>query len=104
MGTIADISEPASELEHLIADLSESGLLVFVFGAGVGWCTAHRATHVRQGMLRAISLVRRGSGHSRSVPVPGASARLRDLAVARRCQAASRATTMITARTPSVAS
>lgn len=41
MGKIADISEPASELEHLIADLSESGLLVFVFGAGGGWCTAH---------------------------------------------------------------
>ena len=33
MGTIADISEPASELERLIADLSESGLLVFVFGS-----------------------------------------------------------------------
>jgi len=32
MSTIADISEPASELERLIADLSESGLLVFVFG------------------------------------------------------------------------
>jgi hypothetical protein len=41
MSTIADISEPASELERLIADLSESGLLVFVFGAGAGWCTAH---------------------------------------------------------------
>ena len=41
MSTIADISEPASELERLIADLSESGLLVFVFGVGVGWCTAH---------------------------------------------------------------
>ena len=39
MGTIADTSEPASELERLIADLSESGLLVFVFG--VGWWTAH---------------------------------------------------------------
>jgi hypothetical protein len=39
MSTIADISEPASELERLIADLSESGLLVFVFG--VGWWTAH---------------------------------------------------------------
>jgi hypothetical protein len=26
-------------LERLIAELSESGLLVFVFGAG--WCTAH---------------------------------------------------------------
>jgi putative heme iron utilization protein len=39
MGKIADTSEPASELELLIADLSESGLLVFVFG--VGWWTAH---------------------------------------------------------------
>ena len=39
MSTVADISEPASEVERLIADLSESGLLVFVFG--VGWCTAH---------------------------------------------------------------
>jgi hypothetical protein len=39
MDEIADISEPASELERLIADLSESGLLVFVFG--VGWWTAH---------------------------------------------------------------
>ena len=39
MSTIADTSEPASELERLIADLSASGLLVFVFG--VGWCTAH---------------------------------------------------------------
>ena len=35
MSTIADIDEPASELERLIADLSESGPLVFVFG--VGW-------------------------------------------------------------------
>ena len=34
MNTIADTSEPASELERLIADLSESGLLVFVFGYG----------------------------------------------------------------------
>jgi hypothetical protein len=41
MSTIADINEPASELERLIADLSESGPLVFVFGVGVGWCTAH---------------------------------------------------------------
>jgi putative heme iron utilization protein len=32
-------SEPTSELERLIAELSESGLLVFVFG--VGWVTAH---------------------------------------------------------------
>jgi hypothetical protein len=39
MGTTADTSEPASELERLIADLSESGQLVFVFG--VGWWTAH---------------------------------------------------------------
>jgi hypothetical protein len=39
MSTIADISEPASELERLIADLSASGQLVFVFG--VGWWTAH---------------------------------------------------------------
>ena len=39
MGKIADVSEPASELERLIAELSESGLLVFVFG--VGWWTAH---------------------------------------------------------------
>ena len=39
MGKIADGSEPASELERLIAELSESGLLVFVFG--VGWWTAH---------------------------------------------------------------
>jgi hypothetical protein len=39
MSKAADISEPASELEHLIADLSESGLLVFVFGDG--FTTAH---------------------------------------------------------------
>ncbi len=39
MSNVADISEPASELERLIADLSGSGLLVFVFG--VGWWTAH---------------------------------------------------------------
>ena len=39
MSTIADISEPATELERLITELSESGLLVFVFG--VGWWTAH---------------------------------------------------------------
>jgi putative heme iron utilization protein len=38
MSKVADI-EPASELEHLIADLSESGLLVFVFGDGLS--TAH---------------------------------------------------------------
>ena len=34
MSKIADVSEPASELERLIAELSESGLLVFVFGDG----------------------------------------------------------------------
>ena len=34
MTEVADISEPASELERLIADLSESGQLVFVFGDG----------------------------------------------------------------------
>ena len=39
MNKVADISEPASELERLIAELSESGLLVFVLG--VGWWTAH---------------------------------------------------------------
>jgi hypothetical protein len=36
---VADTSEPSNELERLIADLLESGLLVFVFG--VGWWTAH---------------------------------------------------------------
>ena len=39
MSKVTGVSEPDSELEHLIADLSESGLLVFVFG--VGWWTAH---------------------------------------------------------------
>ncbi len=61
MSTIAYISEPASELERLIADLSESGLLVFVFGAGVGWCAGLRPgcragfafSGVRVGALRA---------------------------------------------------
>ena len=38
MSTTAYTSEPASELEHLIADLAGSGLLVFVFGVGGGWC------------------------------------------------------------------
>jgi putative heme iron utilization protein len=41
MSKAADVSEPASELERLIAELSESGLLVFVFSAG--WWTAHLA-------------------------------------------------------------
>ena len=39
MSKIEGISEPANELERLIADLSESGPVVFVFG--VGWWTAH---------------------------------------------------------------
>jgi len=39
MSTTAYTSEPASELERLIADLSGSGPLVFVFGDG--FCTAH---------------------------------------------------------------
>ena len=39
MSTTAEISEPASELERLIADLPGSGLLAFVFG--VGWWAAH---------------------------------------------------------------
>ena len=39
MSKIADISEPTSELERLIVDLSGSGQLVFVFG--IGWWTAH---------------------------------------------------------------
>src|SRR5262252_4643592 len=34
MNEVTDISEPASELERLIAELSESGPLVFVFGDG----------------------------------------------------------------------
>jgi len=39
MSTTAEMSEPASELERLIAELSGSGPLVFVFGDG--FCTAH---------------------------------------------------------------
>ena len=39
MDKTTHVSEPASELERLIADLSGSGPLVFVFGDGV--CTAH---------------------------------------------------------------
>jgi hypothetical protein len=39
MSNVAEISEPASELERLIADLSASGQLVFVFGDGLS--TAH---------------------------------------------------------------
>jgi hypothetical protein len=39
MSTTADTSEPANQLERLIADLSAAGPFVFVFG--VGWWTAH---------------------------------------------------------------
>ena len=39
MDKTTDVSEPASELERLIADLSGSGPLVFVFGDG--FTTAH---------------------------------------------------------------
>ena len=39
MNEITATGEPTTELERLIAELSESGLLVFVFG--VGWWTAH---------------------------------------------------------------
>jgi hypothetical protein len=41
MSKIADINEPADELEHLIADLSKSAELIFVFGDGL--TTAHLA-------------------------------------------------------------
>jgi hypothetical protein len=50
MSTTAYTSEPASELEGLIADLPGSGLLAFVFG--VRWWTAHLAgvtTHLFRG-------------------------------------------------------
>ena len=41
MSPIAYISEPASELERLIADLSETGLVVFVFGGnGIDMATS----------------------------------------------------------------
>ena len=36
MNKAADVSEPASELERLITELSESGPLVFVFAADLG--------------------------------------------------------------------
>ena len=41
--SVTGISEPASELERLIAELSESGPLVFVFGDGL----THRAPEGR---------------------------------------------------------
>ena len=39
MDKVTDVGEPTSELERLIAELSGSGLLAFVFG--VGWWAAH---------------------------------------------------------------
>ena len=45
MNEITATGEPATELERLIAELSESGLLVFVFG--VGWWTAHLTGAIR---------------------------------------------------------
>jgi hypothetical protein len=39
MSTTAEMTEPVSEVERLIAELSGSGPLVFVFGDG--FCTAH---------------------------------------------------------------
>ena len=36
MSQVTDISEPASELEHLITELSESGLLVFASASAGG--------------------------------------------------------------------
>ena len=47
MSNIACISEPESELERLIAELSESGQLIFVFGCCLleyreGWSPSTR--------------------------------------------------------------
>jgi hypothetical protein len=50
MSTTAETSEPATELERLIADLPRSGLVAFVFG--VGWWVAHLdgvTTHLLRG-------------------------------------------------------
>ena len=50
MSTTAEIGEPASELERLIADLPGSGLQAFIFG--VSWWVAHLAgvtTHLFRG-------------------------------------------------------
>jgi hypothetical protein len=50
MSANAEISEPASELERLIADLPGSGLVSFVFG--VGWWVGHldgATTHLFRG-------------------------------------------------------
>ncbi len=60
MSTTASTSEPASELEHLIADLPGSGLLAFVFG--VGWWVAHLAgvtTHLFRGPADSALVARR---------------------------------------------
>jgi hypothetical protein len=60
MSTTGYTSEPASELEHLIADLPGSGLLAFVFG--VGWWVAHLAgvtTHLFRVLRLVWSLARR---------------------------------------------
>ena len=42
---MTDTGEPASELERLIADLSESGQLIFVSGAGWGTRAPDRGGH-----------------------------------------------------------
>src|SRR5690242_6468122 len=55
MSKVAEVSEPASQLERLIADLSEAGQLVFVFGAGS--VTAH--------LTRVITPVFRGPADRR---------------------------------------
>ena len=47
-------SEPASEVEHLIADLSASGPLVFVFGDGAAKWTMH----VRVDQITRVRFVR----------------------------------------------
>jgi putative heme iron utilization protein len=50
MSTTTYTSEPASELEHLIVDLPESGLQTFVFG--VSWWVTHLdgvTTHLFRG-------------------------------------------------------
>ena len=43
MNEITATGEPATELERLIAELSESGLLVFVFGERLGDRAPHRS-------------------------------------------------------------
>jgi hypothetical protein len=59
MSKIAGISEPVSELEHLIAELSESGLLVFVFGVGdLGDDAASWIMSVRVDEITGIRFVR----------------------------------------------